>query len=305
MDDALPFRPARPSLRDLIRSDEILPLPGVFNGYSVRLAASAGFLAACVTGSGVSENRLGMPDVGILDLTENVASTRAMAAVADGMYLIADGDTGYGNAINVQYTVARLEEAGASGVMLEDQVAPKRCGHMAGKEVIDAEEMLGKIEAALAARRSDEFVIEARTDSGAVLGLEESIRRANLYAAAGADLIIEDALLTREHIARFAGEVRAPVAVNMGFGIRALTGVELLSAAELQALGVAVVGYPRVLSAAAVRGMQQSIEVLRQSLRDGTVIERPDLVASAEETNSLMRLEEIYAAEQNYVRGRK
>ena len=138
-------------LRQLIHAPEILALPGVFDGFSTRLVQRAGYKAAFITGSGVSEARVGQPDVGLMGLEENVAAARAMTACSD-LALLADADTGYGNAVNVYHTVRAFERAGVAGVMLEDQVWPKRCGHMKGKEVISAEEMVEKLRAAAAAR---------------------------------------------------------------------------------------------------------------------------------------------------------
>ena len=174
-------------------------MPGVFDGFSTRLVSQAGYIAAFITGSGVSESRLGQSDVGIMGLDENVAAARAIAACSD-LLLLADADTGYGNALNVYHTVRAFERAGVAGVMLEDQVWPKRCGHMKGKEVISADEMVQKIRAAAEARSDPDFVIKSRTDVLATHGLDEAIRRLNLYAEAGADLLFADAAtLGRRH----------------------------------------------------------------------------------------------------------
>ena len=143
-------------LRALIEAPEILVLPGVFDGFSTRLVEKIGYTAAFVTGSGVSESRLGQPDVGLMGLEENVAASRAMAACSD-LSLLADADTGYGNPINVHHTVRAFERAGVAGLMLEDQVWPKRCGHLKGKEVISAEEMVQKIRAAAGRSRRSGF----------------------------------------------------------------------------------------------------------------------------------------------------
>jgi 2-methylisocitrate lyase-like PEP mutase family enzyme len=175
-------------LRALIDAPQILVLPGVFDGFSTRLVERAGYTAAFITGSGVSESRLGQPDVGFMGLDENVAAARAIAACSN-LLLLADGDTGYGNALNVHHTVRAFERAGVAGLMLEDQVWPKRCGHMKGKEVIPADEMVQKIRAAAQAREDPDFVIKSRTDVLATHGLDEAIRRLNLYAEAGADLL--------------------------------------------------------------------------------------------------------------------
>src|SRR5256885_2667170 len=272
-------------LRALIDAPEILALPGVFDGFSTRLVERTGYPAAFITGSGISESRLGQPDVGIMGLEENVAGTRAIAACT-GMALLADGDTGYGNAINVWHTVRAFERAGAGGVMLEDQVWPKRCGHMKGKEVISAEEMVEKIHAAASARSDPDFVIKSRTDVLATHGVAEAIRRLNLYAEAGADLLFADAALSSEDIGTIARNVAKPLSVNMGFGIRQRSTTPLLSAAQLEDLGVNAVSYPRLLSAAALKGMENGLAHLRQSLDTGEVVGRPEALVSFEELNA-------------------
>jgi 2-methylisocitrate lyase-like PEP mutase family enzyme len=181
-------------LKTLIEAPGILVLPGVFDGFSTRLVSHAGYSAAFITGSGVSESRLGQSDVGIMGMEENVAAARALAACSD-LLLLADADTDYGNG-STSITVRAFERAGVAGLMLEDQVWPKRCGHMKGKEVISAEEMVQKIRAAAAARNDPDFVIKSRTDVLATHGLAEAIRRLNLYAEAGADLLFADAAMS-------------------------------------------------------------------------------------------------------------
>jgi len=287
-------------LRALIEAPEILVLPGVFDGFSTRLVQHAGYGAAFITGSGVSESRLGQPDVGFMGLEENVAAARAIAACAD-LLLLADADTGYGNALNVHHTVRAFERAGVAGLMLEDQVWPKRCGHMKGKEVIAADEMVQKIRAAAAAREDRDFVLKARTDVLATHGLPEAIRRLNLYAEAGADLLFADAAMSVDDIATLAREVVKPLSVNMGFGIRQRSTTPLLSARQLQDLGVAVVIYPRLLTACALRGMQQGLALLRQSLDSGQAIDRPDALVSFEELHDIMGMAEVEALEQRFL----
>ena len=287
-------------LKALIHAPEILVLPGVFDGFSARLVRHSGYDAAFITGSGVSESRLGQVDVGLMGLEENVAAARAMAACAD-LVLLADGDTGYGNAINVNHTVRAFERAGVAGVMIEDQVWPKRCGHMKGKEVIPADEMVQKVRAASEARSDPDFVIKARTDSLATHGLDEAIRRLNLYGEAGADLVFSDAALSIEQIQTIARNVGKPLCVNMGFGIRQRSTTPLLSAAQLQDLGVAVVIYPRMLTACALRGMQNGLALLRESLQSGKVVDRPDALASFEELNEIMGMAEIERMEAKYL----
>jgi 2-methylisocitrate lyase-like PEP mutase family enzyme len=287
-------------LKALIHAPRILVLPGVFDGFSTRLVQQAGYGAAFITGSGVSESRLGQPDVGLMGLDENVAAARAMAACSS-LLLLADGDTGYGNALNVFHTVRAFERAGVAGLMLEDQVWPKRCGHMKGKEVIAAEEMVQKIRAAADARMDPDFVIKSRTDVLATHGLDEAIRRLNLYAEAGADLLFADAALSVEHIATIARNVVKPLSVNMGFGIRQRSTTPLLSAKQLEDLGVKVVIYPRLLTACALRGMQQGLELLRQSVDSGQVVDRPDALVSFEELHDIMGMDEIERLERRFL----
>ena len=287
-------------LRALIEAPEILVLPGVFDGFSTRLVSRHGYVAAFITGSGVSETRLGQPDVGLMGLDENVAAARAIAACSD-LLLLADGDTGYGNALNAYHTVRAFERAGVAGLMLEDQVWPKRCGHMRGKEVISAEEMVQKIRAAAEARVDPDFVIKSRTDVLATHGVAEAIRRLNLYAEAGADLLFADAAMSAEDIGTIARNVSKPLSVNMGFGIRQRSTTPLLSAAQLQALGVAVVIYPRLLTACAVMGMQHGLELLHQSVTSGKVVDRPDALVSFEVLHDILGMHEIEAMEQRFL----
>ena len=287
-------------LRALIEAPEILVLPGVFDGFSTRLVSKLGYTAAFITGSGVSESRLGQPDVGLMGLDDNVAAARAMAACSD-LLLLADGDTGYGNALNTFHTVRAFERAGVAGLMLEDQVWPKRCGHLKGKEVISAEEMVQKIRAAAEARVDPDFVIKSRTDVLATHGVPEAIRRLNLYAEAGADLLFADAAMSADDIGTIAKNVRKPLSVNMGFGIRQRSTTPLLSAKQLQDLGVSVVIYPRLLTACALMGMKRGLELLQQSLDSGKVVDRPDALVSFEELHDIMGMAEIEDMEQRFL----
>lgn len=291
-------------LKDLIHAPRILVLPGVFDGFSTRLVSRAGYTAAFITGSGVSESRLGQSDVGIMGLDENVAAARAIAACSDLM-LLADADTGYGNPVNVWHTVRAFERAGVAGLMLEDQVWPKRCGHMKGKEVISADDMVQKIRAAAGARVDPDFVIKSRTDVLATHGLDEAIRRLNLYAEAGADLLFADAATSISDISALAKNVTKPLSVNMGFGIRQRSTTPLLSAKQLEDLGVAVVIYPRLLTACALQGMQNGLDLLQQSLDSGEVVDRPDALVSFETLHQIMGMSEVEDLERRYLTTRE
>ena len=275
------------TLRELIEAPQILVLPGVFDGYSARLVEREGFGAGFISGAGLSEALLGQPDVGLMGLEANVSACRALAACCN-IPLLADGDTGYGNAVNVYHMVKEFEQAGLAGLMIEDQTWPKRCGHMSGKSVVSAEEMVEKLHAAVEARRDPHFVIKSRTDAFATHGLDEVIRRLNLYADAGADLLFADALLSEGDIGTVARNVGKPLCVNMGFGIRARSTTPLLSAASLQDLGVAAVIYPRLLTACAIQGMKNGLAALCEQLRTGKVVERPEDAVSFEELNELV-----------------
>ena len=287
-------------LRELISAPKILVMPGIFDGYSARLVQQNGFQAGFLIGGGISEARLGQLDIGLMGLEENLQTCRAMVACCD-LPMIADGDTGYGNAVNVHHTVRAFEQAGVGGVMLEDQLWPKRCGHMKGKEVISAEENAEKIRSAAQARRNPDFVIKARTDAYAMHGLSETIRRLNLYAEAGADLLFADAVLHEDDIATLVKELVKPVSVNMGFGIRTRSTTPLISAKRLEDLGVAAVIYPRLLTASAVQGMKNGLLALMDSLGADQVVDRPDLAISFEEINELCGYAESQALEQRFL----
>jgi 2-methylisocitrate lyase-like PEP mutase family enzyme len=286
-------------LRDLIEDAAILVMPGVFDGFSVKLVERFGFHAAFITGSGISESRLGWPDVGLMGLAENVEACRVLAR-STTLPLLADGDTGYGNAVNVHFAVRQFEQTGVAGVMFEDQTWPKRCGHMAGKEVIEAEEMALKVRAAVNARIDPNLVIMARTDAAGPIGIDEAIRRANLYADAGADLLFADALLSEADIKRFCAEVFGPVLVNMGFGVRRRATTPLLTAARLENLGAAAVIYPRMLTAASIRGMELAIEALLETAGEKEAVDRPELTTSFDELNDLVGLPAIQEVESRY-----
>jgi 2-methylisocitrate lyase-like PEP mutase family enzyme len=279
-------------LRTLLAEPGILICPGIFDGFSARLVEQMGFKTAAISGAGLSESRLGWADVGIMGYEENVHAARSLVGCTT-IPIQADGDTGYGNAMNVYFTVQGFERAGIACLMIEDQVWPKRCGHMAGKQVISAEEGVEKIRAAAEARRDPDFMIKARTDATAILGLGEAIRRLNLYAEAGADLLFADALLSAEDIATVARNVSKPLSVNMGFGIRQRPTTPLLSAKQLEDMGVKAVSYPRMLTSAALQGMKNAMAVLLRSITEGKVIDRPDLLVSFDELNMLMGLPRI------------
>jgi 2-methylisocitrate lyase-like PEP mutase family enzyme len=282
-----------------LAGEDILVSPGVYDGYSIRLVEKMGFKTACTTGAGLANARMGYEDVGLMGLTDNLDACRMIAGCAS-IPVMADADTGYGNPATVWHTTRQFEAAGVAGINIEDQVSPKRCGHMAGKDVIDMREMARKIEAACDARRDDDFVVLARTDAIAVEGLERAIRRAKLYEKAGADLIFADAIKGEEQIKELVDSVGIPVSVNMGFGIRSRPTTPLIPIARLKELGVRRVTLPRMLPAAALKAMETALAVLRDAIPTGEVVDRPDLLASIEDIWGLMGLSEYQDLEERF-----
>jgi len=278
---------AATKFRALLARDELIVAPGVFDGYSARLVEMAGYKTAATSGAAVSNSLLGIPDIGVMGLRENVDHCRNLAR-SIAIPLTADADTGYGNPVNVWHTVQQFEDAGVAGINIEDQVSPKRCGHMPGKQVVDDAEMVRKIEAACMARRHDDFVIIARTDALAIEGIEGAVRRARLYAAAGADMLFPEAVRTEDEIARIVDAAGIPVTINMGFGIRSRPTTPLIPLPRLKALGVRRISLPRMLSGAAIRGMKTALALMQQVIETGESIDRPDLVAGIDEITELM-----------------
>ncbi|MDC0102428.1 isocitrate lyase/PEP mutase family protein [Alphaproteobacteria bacterium] len=274
-------------LRNLLEAPEILIMPGVYDGFSCRVVEQAGFRVGSISGAGISESHLGWADRGIMSLHDNLNACRDMVNCSN-LLLMADGDTGYGNAVNVHFTVRAFEQIGLCGLMLEDQVWPKRCGHMKGKDVIAFDEAVGKIRAAANARRSPDFLIKARTDAAGTHGIDEAIRRLNAYAEAGADCLFADALLTADDIAKVAKSVSKPLFVNMGFGIKSRPTTPLIGPEDLQAMGVSAVVYPRLLTSAALRGMMNAMSVFKDEVvsANGTP-DRSDLMIGFDDLNQL------------------
>jgi len=225
--------------RKLINDEEILMLPVVHDGLSILAVAQAGFKAASVAGYGSAGSLLGLPDIGLISSTEMLTHYANLIARVD-LPIMVDIDTGFGDVNNVIRTVRQVEQMGAAALFIEDQTYPKRCGHMSGKSVVGVEEYLPKLKAALWARQDKDFVIMARTDAFAVYGLDEAIRRAKLYAEAGADMIFVEAVTSIEDMRRVNSEVPVPSMANMIEGGKS----PFLTAKELQELGYAAVSYP-------------------------------------------------------------
>jgi 2-methylisocitrate lyase-like PEP mutase family enzyme len=246
-------------LRELLAAGELIVAPGVYDGISATLVGKLGFAAAYMTGAGVCASGYGLPDVGLLTLTEMAERAAVLAGLLD-IPLIADADTGYGSPINVVRTVRAYEHAGVAAIQLEDQVFPKRCGHLSGKDVIDAGEFAHALQAAVEARRDLDTVIVARTDARAPLGVEEAISRAQRYASIGADVIFVEAPQSVEEIERIAAEVDAPLLLNVVPG--GLTPeVDHVRLAEL---GYRIAIHPGAALAAVVPAAVQALSGLRE-----------------------------------------
>ncbi|MEN5068174.1 isocitrate lyase/PEP mutase family protein [Achromobacter aegrifaciens] len=286
----------RHQFRQLLKNEPFIVSPGVYDGYSIRLVEAAGFKTACTSGAAVSNALLGIADIGVMGLSENVTHCRHLARSVS-IPLTADADTGYGNPVNVYHTVQMFEEAGVAGINLEDQVSPKRCGHMPGKDVVSEAEMVKKIEAACLARRDDDFVIIARTDSLAIEGIEGAVKRARAYAKAGADMLFPDAVRTEDDIKRLVDAAGIPVSINMGFGIRNRPTTPLIPLPRLKEIGVKRISLPRMLPAAAIYGMRQALQVMQGVIASGEPADRPDLLVGIEDIMQLMGYEQMRAME--------
>jgi 2-methylisocitrate lyase-like PEP mutase family enzyme len=284
-------------LRELLRDARPVVTPGIYDGYSARLVQKMGFKTAATTGAGLTNSLIVQPDIGIFGLRDNVDACRHLARSVD-IPLTADADTGYGNAVTVYHVVQYFEEAGIVGVNIEDQVMPKRCGHMRGKELISVGEMTKKIEAGLKAKKDQDFIINARTDAIAVEDIAGTVKRVKAYSKAGADMIYVDAIRGEDDIARVveaAGDT--PININMGFFIRQRPTSPLLPLKRLKELGVARVSSPRMLTSAAISGMRKALEVMQQCMITGELADRPDLTASMEEITELFDYDKIAALE--------
>ena len=288
-------------MRALINDRKICVSPGVYDGYSILLVEQMGYQTASTSGAGLFNARFGKSEsLGVMSMLENVEACRALAASVN-IPLMADADTGYGNALTVYQTTQYFEAAGVVGINLEDQTFPKRCGHYAGKELISAREMAKKIEAAVSARRDDDFIIVARTDAIAVEGIDKAIERAKMYAAAGADMIFPDAVKTEDQIKRFVDELKIPITINIGMGIRSRATTPLIPIQKLESYGVARVSLPRMLPAAAIHAMREALQLMQGTIQSGEVIDRPDLLVGIEEIMTLVGDDEVAKLEAKFL----
>ena len=282
----------RKQLKQLVEARSGLIVPGAFNALSATVIADLGFQAIYVTGAGVTNMWFGMPDQGFMGL-HAIAEHTARIRDAVQVPLIVDADTGFGNALNVVHTVRTLERAGADCIQLEDQVAPKRCGHFNGKEVISTEEAVDKIKAAVDARRDPDLLIMARTDAAATHGFEAAVERAQKFAEAGADILFVEAVTQAEEVRALPQRLAKPQLMNMVIGGK----TPLFNADQLGALGFGIVLYANAALQGAVMGMQNALTVLRDTKE---VREDSGLVTPFAERQRLVGKPQWDALEQRY-----
>jgi len=280
------------TLKQLLARDRILMVPCSFDMVSAKLIERAGFEAVYLGGYAHTASHLGLPDAGLATFPEMLERVHNLVRSVH-VPVLADGDTGYGNALNVRRTVQEYEWAGAQAIQLEDQEMPKKCGHTPGKRVVDAREMALKIEAAVKSRRSDDFLIIARTDAIAVLGVEEAVRRGKLYEKAGADVVFLEAPRTLDELKLAAGSFNVPTMANLIEGGK----TPFLSAAQLQDLGFKIAAYPHSLILTCIRAIQKTLATL---LAQGTTGALVNDMADFKELDELIGFPEARAWEAKY-----
>jgi 2-methylisocitrate lyase-like PEP mutase family enzyme len=287
----------RKRLRARLKSGPLIVAPGIYDAYGARFVEQAGFEAVYMTGNGVSASLLGCPDVGLIDLTLIAGHAHRVAACVD-IPLICDADTGYGNAVNVRRTVREFEAAGVAAIHIEDQVSPKRCGQLPGaRPVIELGEAVGKIEAAVAARRDPDFIIIARTDSAEGHGLAEAIRRVQAYVRAGADVAfveLKSGPTLIDDLQRVTSAVDAPCLVNVDAGGK----LGELDAAGIEKLGLRIAIYPGLARSAAGFAMREALGALK---RDGNTRRVRERMLSMQEYTAALGLSDIEAWERTYL----
>jgi 2-methylisocitrate lyase-like PEP mutase family enzyme len=288
----------RKRFRARIGEKRLIAAPGIFDAYGARLAEQAGFEAAYMTGNGVSASVLGQPDVGMVDLTLLSQHARHAAACI-GIPLVCDADTGYGNAVNVRHTVREFEAAGVAAIHIEDQLTPKRCGHLPGaRPVIELAEAVGKIEAAVAARRDPDFVIIARTDVASGQGVAAAIERVRAFHKAGADVLfveLKTSATILEDLKRVTASVDAPFLLNVDGG----GTLGELTVSEIERLGFRIAIYPGLARNAAGFAIREALGALKS---EGTTKPVRERMLSLSEYNKVLGLDDVEAWEKRYLR---
>jgi carboxyvinyl-carboxyphosphonate phosphorylmutase len=282
----------RKQLRNLLAGDTLIMAPGAYDALLARIIQHAGFPAIYMTGSGVAHTLLGEPDLGLVSMKEMADKVAYLADVVS-IPIIADADTGYGNALNVQRTVRAYQRAGVSAIQLEDQTFPKRCGHLDGKDVTSAGEMLGKLHAAVDARTDPDMCIMARTDAAAIFGIDEAIERGQRYAEAGADIIFVEAPRTVDEMRKITRSIGKPCLANLVEGGK----TPILPAAELEEIGYRVAIFANALTRVIARAATNALQVLK---RDGSTRALSDQMEDLMSLNAIIGLPEMFAKAKKY-----
>jgi 2-methylisocitrate lyase-like PEP mutase family enzyme len=284
---------SRQTFKQLLQRDRLLVAPGCFDGLSARLIQEAGFEAAYLSGGAVARS-MGIPDIGLVTLSEVIDRAAQVASVVN-IPIIADADTGYGNAVNLVRAVREFERSGVAAIHIEDQITPKRCGHLDGKEVIPLEEMEKKLEAALASRSDPDFCIIARTDARGVHGFDDAIRRGRAFAKLGVDAIFVEAPQSEAELAEIPRAiVGVPLLVNVFKGGK----TPMLPVDRLQQMGYRIAIYPSETQRAGIHAMRQALGLLK---RDGTTEAMDDALTTFKERDKIVGLDEWQRLEQRYL----
>jgi 2-methylisocitrate lyase-like PEP mutase family enzyme len=285
---------SRQSLKRLLQRDKLLVAPGCFDGLSARLVEEAGFEAAYLSGGAVARS-MGIPDIGLVTMSETIErACQVVSAVK--LPIIADADTGYGNAVNLVRTVREFERAGVAAIHIEDQITPKRCGHLDGKEVISITEMANKLKAALGARTDDNFCIIARTDTRGVHGFDDAIERARVFAKLGVDAIFVEAPQSEDELAEIPRRLPGvPLLVNVFKGGK----TPMLPMARLQGMGYRIAIYPSETQRAAIHAMRRALTTLK---REGSTESIDDSLTTFKERDKVVGLDDWQKIENEYLR---
>jgi 2-methylisocitrate lyase-like PEP mutase family enzyme len=284
---------SRQSFKTMLQRDKLLVAPGCFDGLSARLVAEAGFEAAYLSGGAVARS-MGIPDIGLVTMSETIErATQVVSTVK--LPVIADADTGYGNAVNLVRTVREFERVGVAAIHIEDQITPKRCGHLDGKEVITITEMAKKLEAALGARTDKDFCIIARTDARGVHGFDNAIERARVFAKLGVDAIFVEAPQSEEELAEIPRRIPGiPLLVNVFKGGK----TPMLPMERLQAMGYRIAIYPSETQRAAIHAMRTALSTLK---REGTTESMDDALTTFKERDRVVGLDDWQKIERDYL----
>lgn len=283
----------RQTLKQLLKRQQLLVAPGCFDGLSARLVQEAGFEAAYLSGGAVARS-MGIPDIGLVTMSESIERA-AQVTAAVSLPVIADADTGYGNAVNLVRTVREFERIGVAAIHIEDQVTPKRCGHLDGKEVISLAEMEKKLEAALAARTDADFCIIARTDARGVNGFEDAIERGRAFAKLGVDAVFIEAPQSEQELAEIPRRLPdIPLLVNVFKGGK----TPMLPVRRLEAMGYRIAIYPSEAQRAAIHAMRVALATLK---RDGTTEAIDEMLTTFQERDRVVGLEDWQKIERTYL----